>query len=77
MGEKGNGGHVASGGDRAVRSTPTGMGMQDATAPTQAASAGGGGGGGLLDSLGDAKDKVQDVGGGVAFGRRENESDDQ
>jgi hypothetical protein len=46
------------------------------TAPPQAAAGGGGGGGGggLLDSLGDAKDKVQDIG-GAAFGRRDEEPD--
>jgi hypothetical protein len=51
------------------------MGGSGVTPPTPAAA--GGGGGGLLDSLGDAKDKVQDLGGGAAFGRRDHESDDE
>lgn len=75
MGEKGNGGHVATGGARAVRTAadPSAMGM-GGTSMTDAASAGGGGGG-LGDVVGDVGDHATDIG-GAAFGRREHGSDD-
>lgn len=59
MGEKGNGGHVATGGARAVRTVGTGIGGSQIAS---GAPSGGGGGGVLGDLAGEAKDHVTDIG---------------
>ena len=74
MGEKGNGGHVATGGARAVRTVGTGMGGSEINSGQ---SSGGGGGGGLLGGLvGEAKDHVTDVGLGAVEQVQEHRHDD-
>ena len=68
MGEKGNGGHVATGGARAVREATSthDTGLGGSHLGGNVAGAGGGGGGGLLGELASqAEDHVTDAGGAV------------
>ena len=74
MGEKGNGGHVPTGGTRQIRTATdpnAAMGTGGMGASTASAS---GGGGGLLDDLGDLGD-IKDAG-TAAFGHRDRDQDD-
>jgi hypothetical protein len=75
MGEKGNGGHVETGG-RAVRTAgdPGSMGM-GGTPMTGAAQSATEGGGGLGDAIGNVGDHATDIG-GAAFGRHREDDDE-
>lgn len=72
MGEKGNGGHVATGGARAVRQATTDMGLGGSPVGGDAAS---GGGGFFSDLASDAKDHATDIGGAVV-NKREHPDED-
>ena len=75
MGEKGNGGHVPTGGTRQIRTaTDPNPAMGTGGMGGSTASAAGGGGGGLLDNLGDLGD-IKDAG-SAAFGHRERDEDE-
>lgn len=74
MGEKGNGGHVATGGARAVRTAGTGLGGSEIGGSQ---GSGGGGGGGLLGGIaGEVQDHVTDVGLGAVEQVQEHRHDD-
>lgn len=71
MGEKGNGGHIPTGGARTVRTAGTGLGG------TQMDTGSSSGGGGLLGGLaGEVKDHVTDVGLGAAEQVQEHRHED-
>jgi hypothetical protein len=74
MGEKGNGGHVATGGARAVRQAagPSDLGMGGSHL---AGDTGGGGGSVFSDLASDATDHVTDLGGAVVD-RNKKDSDE-
>jgi hypothetical protein len=75
MGEKGNGGHVATGGARAVRQSTggdVGLGGSSLSGGASAAA-----GGGFLSSLADqASDHITDAGGAVVEKAHESHNED-
>ena len=74
MGEKGNGGHVATGGARAVRqaASPGDLGMGGSQL---GGGAEGGGGGVFSDLASEAGDHVTDIGGAVVRKNKEDPDD--